>query len=53
LSQEARHDVGDAAGSKADDEAHRPRWIGLRPRKRRTDQGGPGVEELAAIGFLL
>ena len=31
LSNEARDDVGCIAGRKADDDAHRPRRIGLRP----------------------
>ena len=31
LAHEAREDVGRAAGSKANDDAHRPRRIGLRP----------------------
>ena len=35
LPYQARGDVGGAAGSEADDDAHRPRWIGLRQR-------GPG-----------
>src|SRR5262249_56537762 len=33
LSHKARDDVGCAAGHKADDDAHRPRGIGLRPRR--------------------
>jgi hypothetical protein len=32
---QARDDVGRAAGRKADDDAHRPRRIGLRPREAR------------------
>ena len=35
LSDQARDDVGRAAGGKADDDAHRPRRIGLRPRDAR------------------
>jgi hypothetical protein len=32
LTHQARLDVGSPAGGKADDDAHRPRRIGLRPR---------------------
>ena len=35
LSHQAREDVGRAAGGKADDDAHRPRRIGLRPSDAR------------------
>ena len=35
LADQARDDVGAAAGGKADDDAHRPRRIGLRPRDAR------------------
>ena len=35
LTDQARDDVGRAAGRKADDDAHRPRRIGLRPRDAR------------------
>src|SRR5262245_24289085 len=31
LSYQARHDVGGTTGGKSDDDAHRPRRIGLRP----------------------
>src|ERR1041384_7452547 len=31
LTHQARLDVGGPSGRKADDDAHRPRWIGLRP----------------------
>jgi hypothetical protein len=35
LTDETRGDVGGAAGGKADDQAHRPCRIGLRPRNPR------------------
>jgi hypothetical protein len=35
---QASDDVGSTAGSKADDDAHRPRRIGLRPRNPRESQ---------------
>ena len=35
LTDQARDDVGRAAGGEADDDAHRPRRIGLRPRDAR------------------
>ena len=35
LTHQAREDVVRAAGGKADDDAHRPRRIGLRPREAR------------------
>src|SRR5262249_28815036 len=35
LRYQARDDVGRATGRNADDNAHRPRWIGLRPRDAR------------------
>jgi hypothetical protein len=35
LTDETRGDVGGAAGGKADNQAHRPRRIGLRPRETR------------------
>src|SRR5437660_3664284 len=31
LSDQACHDVGGTTGRKSDNDAHRPRWIGLRP----------------------
>ncbi len=39
LADQARDDVGRAAGGKADDDAHRPRRIGLRPCDRATRPG--------------
>ena len=33
LRHQARYDVGDAAGGKTDQQAHRPRWIGLAPKR--------------------
>src|SRR5262249_12987049 len=38
LTDQARGDVGGAAGGKADDHAHRPRRIALRPRNTRRDR---------------
>jgi hypothetical protein len=35
LTYQARDDLDYATGRKADDDAHRPRRIGLRPRKAR------------------
>ena len=35
MADQARGDVSAAAGGKADNDADRPRWIGLRPRKAR------------------
>src|SRR5262249_8278035 len=35
LSYQTRDDVARTAGAIADDDAHRPRWIGLRPSKAR------------------
>src|SRR5262249_27528498 len=35
LTEQARGDVGGAAGGKADNQAHRPRRIGLRPSDAR------------------
>ena len=42
LTDQAREDVGRAAGGKADDDAHRPRRIGLRPGDARygRERGG-------------
>src|SRR5262249_30045848 len=52
LSDQARADVGGAAGGEADDDAHRPRRIGLRTRHARDGrQRGSArgqVQELAA-----
>jgi hypothetical protein len=31
LADQARDDLDYSTGRKADDDAHRPRWIGLRP----------------------
>jgi hypothetical protein len=38
LAREARDDVGRDTGREADDDAHRPRRIGLRPRNARGDR---------------
>jgi hypothetical protein len=43
LPHQARGDVGRASGSRADDDAHRPRRIGLRPRAARDGREGGGT----------
>ena len=35
LPHQARHDVEVAGGSESDNDAHRPRWVDLRPREGR------------------
>ena len=47
LTHQARLDVGGPAGGKADDDAHRPRRIGLRPR-----HAGHGRQRGCARGQL-
>src|SRR6516164_1064445 len=53
LTDQAREDVGRAAGRKADDDAHRPRRIGLRPcdtRNGRQRGGARGQLQECAAG---
>jgi hypothetical protein len=38
LCHQTRQEVGGTAGSKSDNQAHRPRWIGLRPCYTRCDR---------------
>jgi hypothetical protein len=54
LTEQARGDVGSAASCKADDDAHRPRWIGLRPRvarQRRQCRSACQMQKFAAGKF--
>src|SRR5262249_59335760 len=52
LTHQACEDVGRPASGKADNDAHRPRWIGLRPRYSRDgrERGSAGgqMQEFAA-----
>jgi len=54
-SDKACEDVGRPASGKADNDAHRPRWIGLRPRNSRDgrERGSAGgqMQEFAAGKF--
>jgi len=55
LTHQACEDVGRPASGKADNDAHRPRWIGLRPRNSRDgrERGSAGgqMQEFAAGKF--
>src|SRR5262245_16726638 len=55
LPKQTSNDVGPAARDDADDQAHRPRWIGLRPRGPRDsrDSGGARgeMEKISAGKF--
>src|SRR5262249_18662395 len=55
LCHHARNDVGGAPGGKADDDAHRPRRIGLRPREtrggRQRGSAGGQVQKISAEKF--
>src|SRR5262249_25017645 len=54
LSYQTRDDVTRTAGAIADEDAHRPRRIGLRPRKPRDgrERGGAGgqLQKLVSVG---
>src|SRR5712671_3835505 len=54
LTHQTREDVKRAAGAKADDDAHRPARIGLRPRDTRHDRKrgrtGGKMQELSSVG---
>ena len=54
LSHRACEDVARAAGGKSDDDAHRPRGIGLRPRDPRHDRergrARGQMQKLPAVG---
>src|SRR6185312_13261500 len=53
LSHRACEDVARAAGGKSDDDAHRPRWIGLRPSNmRHGGQRGSGTVRPSALAVL-
>src|SRR6516165_3529467 len=56
LADQARDNVGWSARGKTDDDAHRPRWIGLRPSNMRhgRERGSPGgqMQKLSAVGKL-
>jgi len=50
LTHEACHDVGGTTGGESDNDAHRPRWIGLRPSNTRHGrEGGSAGRQMQKI----
>jgi hypothetical protein len=54
LTYQARRDVRTASGREANNDAHRPRWIGLRPSNmrhgRQRGRAGGQMQKLSAVG---